>query len=78
MAEPLDSNLTRHSDETATPLPPNPSGNACRGRLCGGRFTYVGDAVDGATLLNEENLPEVVCAKLGAPDPEDRGIGKMR
>lgn len=38
----------------------------------------MGDAVDGATLLSEENLPEVVCARLGAPDPKDRGIGEMK
>ncbi|CAM9621268.1 unnamed protein product [Scytosiphon promiscuus] len=38
-------------------------------------FVYVGEAVDGATLLAEENLPEVVCARLGAPEPKERGIG---
>lgn len=40
-------------------------------------FVYVGEAVDGATLLAEDNLPEVVCARLGAPEPKERGIGKL-
>lgn len=39
-------------------------------------FVYVGEAVDGATLLAEENLPEVVCARLASPEPKERGIGK--
>ncbi|CBN78076.1 conserved unknown protein [Ectocarpus siliculosus] len=38
-------------------------------------FVYVGEAVDGDALLAEDILPEVVCARLGAPDPQDRGIG---
>lgn len=39
-------------------------------------FVYVGEAVDGATLLAEDNLPEVVCARLGAPELKERGIGE--
>lgn len=39
-------------------------------------YAYVGDATDGATLLSEENLPEVVCARLGSPDPKERGVGE--
>lgn len=41
-------------------------------------YAYVGDATDGATLLSEENLPEVVCARLGSPDPKERGVGKRQ
>lgn len=37
---------------------------------------YVGEAVDGAALLAEDNLPEVVCARLGAPELKERGIGE--
>eukprot|EP00903_Cladosiphon_okamuranus_P021833 g20076.t1 len=40
-------------------------------------FVYVGEAVDGATLLAEENLPEVLCARLGAPELKERGIGYL-
>lgn len=40
-------------------------------------FVYVGEAVDGATLLAEDNLPEVVCARLGAPEQKERGIGMV-
>lgn len=39
-------------------------------------FVYVGEAVDGATLLAEDNLPEVVCARLGAPELKERGVGE--
>lgn len=39
-------------------------------------FVDVGEAVDGATLLSEENLPEVVCARLAAPELRERGIGE--
>ena len=37
---------------------------------------YVGEAVDGAALLAEDNLPEVICARLGAPELKERGIGE--
>lgn len=37
--------------------------------------TYIGAAMEGSTLLNEGNLPEAICARLAAPDPNERGIG---
>ena len=47
-----------------------------QGEVSSQGFVYVGEAVDGATLLGEDNLPEVICARLGAPEPKERGVGQ--
>eukprot|EP00904_Undaria_pinnatifida_P013657 jgi/Undpi1/9421/HiC_scaffold_27.g11878.m1 len=48
-----------------------------QGEVSSQGFVYVGEAVDGATLLGEDNLPEVICARLGAPEPKERGVGYL-
>lgn len=55
-----------------------PKVNLIEGEKLTQGFVYVGEAMDGTALLCEENLPEVVCARLAAPEMKERGIGESR
>lgn len=57
-------------------IPPKVTLTQAEGETVPSGLVYVGETVDGDALLAEDVLPEVVCARLGAPDPQDRGIGK--